>query len=67
MAKKNKFFNIYFVTALIGGFSILYLFSFVFVMHDMSGGSSREIKKKFCKKNPHECNVTLKRLKEKEK
>jgi len=67
MAKRNKFFNIYFVTAFIGGFSILYLFSFVFVLNDMSGGSSREVKKKFCKKNPHECNVTLKRLREQKK
>jgi hypothetical protein len=55
------------VTALIGGFSILYLFSFAFVINDVSGGSSREMKKKYCKKNPDECNVTLKRSKVDEK
>ncbi len=67
MAKRNKFFNIYFITALIGGLSIFYLLSFVFVLNDVSGGSSREMKKKYCKKNPHDCNITLKRLKAKEK
>lgn len=68
MRKKiGKYFNIYVVTALIGGFSILYLFSFAFVINDVSGGSSREMKKKYCKKNPDECNVTLKRSKVDEK
>lgn len=59
----SKYVNIYVVTAFIGGFSILYLFSFAFVMSDVSGGSSREMKKKYCEKNPDECNVTLKRSK----
>jgi len=62
----KKYFNIYVVTALIGGFSLLYLFSFAFVLSDVSGGSSREIKKKYCKKNPDDCNITLIRLKAKE-
>ena len=55
----KKYFNIYVVTALIGGFSVLYLVSFAFVLSDVSSGSSREMKKKFCKKNPDECNATL--------
>ncbi|QOP44788.1 hypothetical protein [Sulfurimonas paralvinellae] len=59
----KKYLNIYVVTALIGGFSVLYLFSFAFVLNDVTGGSSREMKKKYCKKNPDECNVTLKRQK----
>jgi hypothetical protein len=63
----SKYVNIYVVTAFIGGFSILYLFSFAFVINDVSGGSSREMKKKYCEKNPDECNVTLKRSKVDEK
>ena len=56
----KKYFNIYVVTAFIGIFSILYLLSFAFVLNDVSGGSSREMKKVYCKKNPAECNVTVK-------
>jgi len=62
----KKYFNIYVVTALIGGFSVLYLFSFAFVLSDVSSGSSREMKKKYCKKNPDDCNATLLRRKAKE-
>jgi len=62
MRKKiSKYFNIYVVTALIGGFSILYIFSYAFVFNDVTTGSSRDIKKAYCKKNPDECNVSLKR------
>jgi len=63
----NKYFNIYVITALIGGFSVLYLFSFSFVLNDVSGSSSREIKKKYCEKNPDDCNISLIRLKQKNK
>ena len=57
----RKYFNIYVVTGLIGVFSVLYILSFAFVLNDVSGGSSREMKKKYCEKNPDECNVSIKR------
>jgi len=57
----SKYLNIYVVTAFIGGFSILYLFSFAFVLNDVATGSSRDMKKAYCKENPNECNVSLKR------
>lgn len=56
----NKYLNIYVVTAFIGIFSILYLLSFAFVLSDVSSGSSREMKKVYCEKNPLECNVSMK-------
>lgn len=57
----SKYLNIYVVTGLIGIFSILYLISFVFILNDVTGGSSREMKKKYCEKNPQECNVSITR------
>ena len=61
MKKKiNKYFNIYVVTAIIGICSLLYILSFAFVLSDVSSGSSREMKKVYCEKNPAECNVTIK-------
>lgn len=60
-ATLKKYLNIYVVGGFITFFSILYVFSFAFVLSDVSGGSSREIKKKYCEKNPQECKVTIKR------
>jgi len=57
----KKYLNIYMVLGLIAIASVLYIFSFAFILNDVSGGSSREIKKKYCEKNPHECNVSIKR------
>jgi len=56
-----KYFNIYVVSWLIGVCSILYILSFAFVFNDVAGGSSRDMKKKYCEKNPQECNVSIKR------
>ena len=56
-AKLSKYFNIYVVTALIGFFSFLYLFSFAFVISDVNSGSSRAIKQKLCKEQPEICYV----------
>jgi hypothetical protein len=57
----KKYFNIYMVLGLIAVSSVLYIFSFAFVLNDVAGGSSREMKKKYCEKNPQECNVSIKR------
>ncbi len=57
----SKYLNIYVVTGLIGISSILYLISFVFILNDVTGGSSRDMKKKYCEKNPQECNVSINR------
>jgi hypothetical protein len=52
----KKYLNIYVVIAFIGGFSLLYMFSFAFVLHDVANGSSLQmkrdmIKKQECQKN----------------
>jgi len=55
MTKKiSQYFNIYVVAGLIGSFSILYLFSLVFVLNDLSGGSSLKMKKELMKKQQQE-------------
>jgi len=58
----SKYFNIYVVIALIGGFSFLYLFSFAFVLNDVANGSSSQMKKEYmekkkqlCLKDPTQC------------
>lgn len=47
-------------------FSFLYLFSFAFVLSDVSSGSSRDMKKKLCEEQPEVCiippNKSLKSL-----
>jgi len=43
--KIKQYFNIYFVIAFIGIFSLLYMLSFMFVINDINSGSSAEIKK----------------------
>jgi hypothetical protein len=55
----EKYLNFYVVIGFIGFFSILYLFSFTFVLSDVSSGSSREMKKVYCEENPKECNLTI--------
>lgn len=58
MRKKfSKYFNIYFVIAFIGGFSMLYMLSFALVLNDINNGSSRAIKKKLCENDPKICYV----------
>ncbi|MBN2815861.1 MAG: hypothetical protein JXQ67_04210 [Campylobacterales bacterium] len=57
----SKYLNIYVVTGFIGIFSLLYIFSFAFVLSDVSSGSSREMKKAYCEENPDECNVSIKK------
>lgn len=59
--KISKYFNIYFVTAFIGIFSFLYLFSFAFVLSDVNNGSSRAMKQKLCEDQPKLCYVTPKK------
>jgi hypothetical protein len=62
MRKKiSKYLNIYVVVGWIGFFSFAYMLSFAFVQNDISSGSSRDIRKKYCEKNPQECNVSVKR------
>jgi len=58
----SKYFNIYVVIALIGAFAFLYLFSFAFVLNDVTTGSSLKMKKKaiqkkkeLCLKDPTQC------------
>jgi len=60
--KISKYFNIYVVTALIGGISFLYLLSFAFVINDVSNGSSLKMKKAYmehkkqlCLQDPSQC------------
>ena len=43
--KIKQYFNIYFVIAFIGIFSLLYMLSFMFVINDIQNGSSAQIKK----------------------
>jgi len=59
--KLSKYFNIYVVTALIGFFSFLYLFSFAFVISDVNSGSSRVMKQKLCEEQPKICYVSPKK------
>jgi len=58
-AKLSQYINIYVVTGLIGIFSILYIFSFAFVLSDVSSGSSRDMKKVYCQENPQKCDVNI--------
>jgi len=58
----SKYFNIYVIIALIGGFSFLYLISFAFVLNDVATGSSLQMKKakiekqrQICLKDPTQC------------
>ena len=51
----SKYFNIYVVIALIGGFSFLYLFSFAFVLNDVANGSSSQMKKEYMEKKKQLC------------
>lgn len=44
-AKVKKYLNIYVVAGLIGGFVFLYLLSFIFVLNDVSNGSSAQMKR----------------------
>jgi len=56
MKKKiNKYFNIYVVTSLIAGFSLLYMFSFAFVLNDVANGSSLQMKRDMMKKQNIQC------------
>ncbi|MDD2905657.1 MAG: hypothetical protein WBK95_03580 [Sulfurimonas sp.] len=65
--KLSRYFNIYVVIWFIGVFSILYLLSFAFILNDVAGGSSREMKKIYCTENPEECNVSIKKERTQEK
>lgn len=46
----KKYINIYVVVGLIGGFSILYMLSLVFIMNDVANGSSLQMKRDYLKK-----------------
>jgi hypothetical protein len=48
--KIKKFMNIYVVTGLIGGFSLLYILSFAFIGTNISNGSSAQMKRDYLKK-----------------
>ena len=62
-AKLSQYVNIYVVTGLIGIFSLLYIFSFAFVLSDVSSGSSRDMKKEYCEQNPEKCKINLDKAK----
>ncbi len=51
--KHHKFMNIYVVSGLIGGFSFLYLISFVILQSNISKGSSLAIKRAMIAKQHH--------------
>ncbi|MEN8303822.1 MAG: hypothetical protein ABFQ64_07115 [Campylobacterota bacterium] len=51
----SKYFNIYVLVALIGGFSFFYLFSFAFVLNDVANGSSSQMKKEYMEKKRQLC------------
>jgi len=51
----SKYFNIYVVIILIGGFSFLYLFSYAFVLNDVANGSSLQMKKEYMEKKRQLC------------
>lgn len=53
--KINKYFNIYVVTSLIAGFSLIYMLSFAFVINDVSKGSSLQMKRDMMKKENIQC------------
>ena len=59
--KTQQYFNIYVVVGFIGIFSLLYLFSFAFILNQVSSGSSRDIKKEYCLQNPVKCNIGIKK------
>ena len=48
--KIKKYLNIYVVVGFIGVFSLLYMLSFVFILHDVANGSSLEMKREQLKK-----------------
>ena len=51
----QKYGNIVIVTIGVSFFSLMYLISSAFLYMDISSGSSRDMKKKFCKENPEQC------------
>lgn len=61
MKKISKYFNIYVVIVFIAITSFFYMFSFAFVLNDVSSGSSRAMKKKLCKEKPEVCYVSPKK------
>lgn len=48
--KIKRFVNIYVVTGLIGGFSILYILSFAFIGNNIANGSSLQMKRDYLEK-----------------
>ena len=54
----QRYFNILFVTYGVAFFSLMYIFSYAFILSDVSNGSSRAMKQKFCQENPGVCKKT---------
>jgi hypothetical protein len=46
----KKYLNIYVVVGFIGAFSFLYMMSFAFVLHDVTNGSSLQMKRDYLQK-----------------
>ncbi|QSZ41887.1 hypothetical protein GJV85_07135 [Sulfurimonas aquatica] len=57
----QRYVNIMIVTYGVAFFSLMYIFSYAFIFNDVSNGSSRAMKKKFCQENPDKCRVKPKR------
>lgn len=57
----QKYVNILFVTYGVAFFSLIYIFSYVFILNDVNNGSSRAMKQKFCLENPDKCKVAPKK------
>lgn len=57
----QKYVNILFVTYGVAFFSLIYIFSYVFILNDVNNGSSRAMKQKFCQENPDKCRVAPKK------
>lgn len=53
--KFSKYFNIYVVTSLILGFSIIYMLSFAVIINDVSNGSSLQMKRDMLKEQGLKC------------
>lgn len=58
---KQRYVNILVVTYGVAFFSLLYIFSYAFVLNDVSNGSSRAMKQQFCQDNPDKCKIAPKK------
>ena len=54
----QRYVNILYVTYGVAFFSLMYIFSYAFILTDVSNGSSRAMKQKFCHENIGVCKNT---------